>query len=126
MGHPQIIRRGRANRRPKPPCAFSLVEVLVVIAVIALLIALLFPALARARRAALVLACPVAYVGEDGALYLTNVSGTAELMVSRPGWRVQSRDGPRSPVAWSPSGNRLAFQVQDRNTGAAALVFMDA
>src|SRR5512133_1017109 len=96
--------------------AFTLIEVLVVIGIIAVLIALLFPVLARARRGALVLACPIAYVGQDGGLYLTNANGSAELRVSEPLWMVQSQDGLSSPMAWSPSGRYLAFSEWNRSS----------
>ena len=92
--------------------SFTLVELLVVIGIISVLIALLFPVLARVRRQALILACPIAYVGEGGGLYLTNINGTAELMISKPGWYIESRDGLWSPMAWSPSGRRIAFSVR--------------
>ena len=105
--------------------AFTLVEVLVVIAIISVLIALLFPVLARARRGALVLACPIAYVGEDGALYLTNDNGSAEFQISQPGWRVESRDGLWSPMSWSPSGRLLAFRASDRFSSQGGDLFMD-
>ena len=90
--------------------SFSIVEILAVIGIISVLIAILFPVLAKARRSALVLACPIAYVGQDGAVYLTNLNGNAELRISPPGWKAQSQNWLESPMAWSPSGQRLAFQ----------------
>jgi prepilin-type N-terminal cleavage/methylation domain-containing protein len=52
--------------------AFTLVELLVVIAIIMILIAILLPVCIKIRTPALVLVCPIAYVGEDGAVYLTD------------------------------------------------------
>ena len=105
--------------------SFTIVEILVVIGIISVLIAMLFPILAKARRSALVLACPLAYVGEDGGLYLTNDNGTAELRISPPGWRVESRQGLDSPMVWSPSGRVLAFRFYEPNQSRGGWVFMD-
>src|SRR5687768_12016861 len=117
-------RPSEVSARPRRE-SFSIVEILVVIGIISVLIAILFPVLAKARRSALVLACPIAYVGEDGGLYLTNENGTAELRLSPPGWRVQSRQGLDSPMAWSPSGLTLAFQFHNPAAGEGGWVFMD-
>jgi hypothetical protein len=121
------MRRARPSAvraRPRRE-SFSIVEILVVVGIISVLIAILFPALAKARRSALVLACPIAYVGQDGGLYLTNENGTAELRISPPGWRVESRQGLESPMAWSPSGLTLAFQFYNPATSEGGWVLMD-
>jgi hypothetical protein len=103
--------------------SFTVVELLVVVAIISVLIALVFPVLARARRAALVLACPIAYVGQNGAVYLTNLNGSAELQISPPGWWVRSQNWLQSPMAWSPSGERLGFEYSTR-AGQGGVAFM--
>src|SRR5215208_5248928 len=64
----------RASRRASL-MAFTLVELLVVISIIALLVAMLFPALRKARRSAAVLASPVAYLGTDSRIHLTDPTG---------------------------------------------------
>jgi hypothetical protein len=58
-----------------------------------------------------VLACPIAYVGEDGGLYLTSANGNAELRLTEPGWRVAGHTS--IPICWSPCGRRLAFQASN-------------
>jgi hypothetical protein len=98
---------------------------LVVIGIISVLIALLFPVFAKVRRKFLVLACPIAYVGEDGGLYLVSANGSSEMRLSEPGLYVESRPGLYSPVQWSPCGRRLGFNASDRVAGQSYTVFME-
>ena len=96
---------------------FTLVELLVVIAIIAVLMAMLLPVFMGIRRRALVLACPIAYVGSDGRLHLTDGSGKWDLDIAGP--YVSERhfwDG--SPPAWSPSGRRIGFTLIERDGSA--------
>src|SRR5437763_1165745 len=93
---------------------FTLVELLVVIAIVAILIAILLPVLSRARRAAMILASPVAYTGADGAVQITNSTGVSCIPIK--GTAVVSVTCPvcHLPPTWSPSGQDIAFRSDDK------------
>src|SRR5881628_1867244 len=97
------------NRRPQIRSAFTLVELLVVLAIIALLIAILLPVLSRARRAALVLASPVAYTSAQGTVQLTDPNGVADVPI-RGTANPESCPACHTPPVWSTSGQQIAFR----------------
>src|SRR6266446_5566676 len=97
------------QRRVNIHRAFTLVELLVVLAIIAILIAILLPVLSRARRAALVLASPVAYSSAQGTVQLTDPNGVADVPIRGKG-NVETCPACHTPPVWSPSGQQIAFR----------------
>jgi prepilin-type N-terminal cleavage/methylation domain-containing protein len=90
--------------------AFTLVELLVAIAIIAILIALLSTVLGKARRKAIILASPIVYHSfNDNALHLTDPTlGWDTKLFFEPTDAYDRRPGG---VMWSPSGQKIGFHV---------------
>ena len=89
--------------------AFTLVELLVVIAIVSILVSVLMPVLARARRAALVLASPVAVVGEGMGLFVCPPDGgTGLTLLIKPPVHMGADTG----IMWSPNGTWIGFNAR--------------
>ena len=115
-----------ALRSVHRPRSFTLVELLVVVGIITILIALLLPVLTRARRQFLVLACPIAYIGEDGGLHIVSATGSAEMrLTTGPDMMLYHPGGMSAAMQWSPCGRRIGFNAWERATGREYTVFID-
>jgi prepilin-type N-terminal cleavage/methylation domain-containing protein len=90
--------------------AFTLVELLVVIAIITVLIAILLPIALKVRRRAAVLVCPVAFIDQsDNSIHLTDLRFAHNLAVGPtcpPGYGIDC-------LMWSPSGGRIGYRVSN-------------
>jgi len=100
------------NRR-----SFTLVELLVVIGIIVCLMTILLGVVWKVYRRAAVLSCPIAYIGNDHVLHLTDPSGKADIRLFSQTDPVRLNSGSYYPrqVQWAPSGMHLAAPCYEPN-----------
>jgi hypothetical protein len=85
------------------------------------LVALLFPAFQKARRKAAILASPIAYLGADSRIHLTDPTGGLDTPLTIVE-RQTNCPVCHVPPVWNPSGTRIAFRMMDRGQIATGLI----
>ena len=81
---------------------------MLIVSIVAL--AALAPKVLEAEHRWMVARCPIAYVGEDGRIHLTNEAGTLDVELDGPAVVVDDRALAQSPrPVWSPSGELIAY-----------------
>ncbi|HEV8378230.1 MAG TPA: prepilin-type N-terminal cleavage/methylation domain-containing protein [Tepidisphaeraceae bacterium] len=101
-----------AHRPESRSSAFTLVELLVAIAIIAILIALFAAVISKARRKAIILASPIVYyTPNDNGLHLTDPTLSWDTSVfCEPAASFDRRPGGQM---WSPSGQKIGFDLSN-------------
>jgi len=117
--HPAPV---RDKRCPPRRAGFSLPELLASVAILAVLLALLFPALRKARRAAVALSAPVAYLGADSRVHATDARSGLDLQFDVVANRTMQCPVCHAPPSWSPSGQTLAFSLMAQGQRLTAFV----